>query len=60
MDLRVQWTYMNSHGLNSFINNSCVADNKYNLNPELFLNEDSFKESVKFRIFTRCENGSIK
>ena len=59
-DLRVQWTRMNSHGLNSFANNSCVAYNKYNLNTEMFLSEDSFKESVKFRIFTRCENGSIK
>ena len=58
MDLRVQWTYMNSHGLNSFINNSCVTYNKYNPNPELFVNKDSFKESVKFRIITKCENGS--
>ena len=59
-DLRVQWTRMNSHGLNSFINNACVAYNKYNLNPELFIDEETFKTSVKLRVFSKNENGSIK
>ena len=58
-DLRVQWTRMTSHGLNSFISNGCEAYNKYNLNPEMFLNEEVFKETVKFRIFSRCSNGNL-
>ena len=58
-DLRVQWTRMTSHGLNSFVNNACVAYNKYNLNPEMFTNEDTFKESVFFRIFTKNFNGNL-
>ena len=58
-DLRVQWTRMTSHGLNSFISNACTAYNKYNLNPELFISEDSFKESIFFRIFTQNTNGNL-
>ena len=59
-DLRVQWSRMTSHGLNSFVNNGCEAYNKYNLNPEMFTDEDIFKETVKFRIFSKCRsNGNL-
>ena len=58
-DLRVQWTRMTSHGLNSFISNACTAYNKYNLNPEQFINEESFKEAISYRIFTQNTNGNL-
>ena len=44
---------MQSHGRNSFICNSCEAYNKYNLHTELIINEDIFKEAIKFPIFSR-------
>ena len=58
-DIQVQWTRMNSHGLNSFAVNSCAGYNKYNLNPELFLCEESFKIAVKFRIFSNNDNSNV-
>ena len=57
--LRVQWTKIQSHGRNSFLVNGCNAYNKYELNSELFLSEEAFKESVKFRVFSQNENGNI-
>ena len=58
-DIQVQWTRMNSHGHNSFAAMSCAGYNKYNLNPELFLSEESFREIVKFRVYSRNENSNL-
>ena len=57
--LKVQWTKMQSHGLNSFLSNGCNAYNKYNLHSELFLSEESFKTSAKFRVFSLNENNNL-
>ena len=58
--LRVQWTKIQSHGRNSFLVNSVNAYNKYDLNSELFLDEDTFKSSMKIRIFGTNVNGNVK
>ena len=59
-DLKVQWTRLNSHGVNSFAHNGCTAYNKYNLAPEWFEDEEFFKKQIKFRVFTQNQNGNVR
>ena len=58
-DLKVQWTKMQSHGLNSFLHNACLAFNKYRFATEYFEDEEEFKKTAKLRVFSRNVNGNV-
>ena len=56
---RVQWSKITSHGRNSFIYQASWLYNSMELNGEYFKNMEKFKGDIKFRLFTRFENGNI-
>ena len=56
---RVQWTRINAHGRNAYIYQASHLYNELELNGALFLSEEAFKESAKFRVFRDYYNGNL-
>ena len=55
---RVQWSRITSFGRESFIYQASWLYNSMELNGEYFRDEDKFKGDIKFRLFSRFENGN--
>lgn len=58
--LRVNWRKIRSHGRNSFVYMAVQAFNHYEFNSKYFEDEDDFKRTAKFKVFSTRPNGNVK